>query len=68
MCCFRLHFSDFKVLFFQKKIKNLFQFTFETREGFLRKNIVAVCFQNCAVPPYSSLKRDNINNLCLCFK
>ena len=28
MCCFRLHFSDFIVLYFQK-IKNLLQFTFE---------------------------------------
>ena len=28
MCCFRLHFSDINVLFFQK-IKNLLQFTFE---------------------------------------
>ena len=27
MCCFRLHFSDFNVLF--KKIKNLLQFNFE---------------------------------------
>ena len=30
MCCFRLHFSDFNVLFFQK-IKNFSQFTFEKK-------------------------------------
>ena len=29
MCCFRLHFSDLNVLFFQKNQKNLLQFTFE---------------------------------------
>ena len=31
------------------------EITLKTREGFLRKNIVAVSFfQNCAIHPYSS--------------
>ena len=29
MCCFRLHFSDFNVLFFQKKNKKLVAVYFE---------------------------------------
>ena len=35
MCCFRLHFSDFNVLFL-KKIKNVLQFAFE-KNNLLRK-------------------------------
>ena len=36
MCCFRLHFSDFNALFFQK-IKNLLQFTFEKNNLLCKK-------------------------------
>ena len=36
MCCFRLHFSDFIVLFFEK-IKNLLQFTFEKNNLLCKK-------------------------------
>ena len=36
MCCFRLHFSDFIVLFFQK-IKNLLQVTFEKNNLLYKK-------------------------------
>ena len=35
MCCFRLHFSDFNVLFFQKKNKNVLQFTFPKKNNLL---------------------------------
>ena len=34
MCCFRLHFSDFNVLFFKK---NLLQVTFEKNNIFCKK-------------------------------
>ena len=36
MCCFRLHFSDFNVLFFEK-IKNLLQFTLKKNNLLCKK-------------------------------
>ena len=38
----------------QSHVERLIQLNFKTREGFLRKNIVAVSFfQNCAIHQYS---------------
>ena len=37
MCCFRLHFSGFIVLFFKKNKKNLLRFTFEKNNLLCKK-------------------------------
>ena len=50
MCCFRLHYSDFNVLFFQK-IKNLLQFTFEKNNLLCKKREKITCHEEKSQPP-----------------
>ena len=51
MCCFRLYFSDFNVLFFQK-IKNLLQFTFEKKNCCAKREKKITCREEKSqVPP-----------------
>ena len=50
MCCFRLHFSDFNVLFFEK-IKNLLQFTFEKNNLLRKKREKITCREEKSQPP-----------------
>ena len=50
MCCFRLHFSDFNVLFFQK-IKNLLQFTFEKKTCCAKREKKITCREETSQPP-----------------
>ena len=50
MCCSRLHFSDFNVLFF-KKIKNLLQFTFEKNNLLCKKREKITCREENSQPP-----------------
>ena len=38
MCCFRLHFSDFNVLFFQKNKKIWWKFAFEKNDFLCKKS------------------------------
>ena len=54
MCCFRLHFSDFNALFFEK-IKNLLQFNFE------KNNLL------CKKREKNNLSRGKIPKICNCF-
>ena len=49
MFCFRLHFSDFNMLF--KKIKNLLQFTFEKNNLFCKKREKITCREEKSQPP-----------------
>ena len=50
MCSFRLHFSDFNVLF-SKKIKNLLQFTFEKITCFAKREKKITCHKKKYQPP-----------------
>ena len=50
MCCFRLHFSDFNVLFFQK-IKNLLQFTLEKITCCAKREEKITCRMEKSQPP-----------------
>ena len=49
MCCFRLHFSDFNVLF--SKNKNLLQFTFEKNNLLCKKREKITCPLEKSQPP-----------------
>ena len=49
MCCFRLHFSDFNVLFFQKK--NVLQFTFEKITCCAKREKKITCREEKSQPP-----------------
>ena len=50
MCCFRLHFSDFNVLF-KKKIKNVLQFAFEKNNLLCKKREKITCHEEKSQPP-----------------
>ena len=48
MCCFRLHFSSFNVLFFSKK--NLLQVTFEKNNMLCKKREKITCLEENPSP------------------
>ena len=50
MCCFRLHFSDFNMLFFEK-IKNLLQFIFEKNNLLCKNRKKITCREEKSQPP-----------------
>ena len=54
MCCFRLHFSDFNLLFFQK-IENLLQFTLGKNNLFCKKG-EKTCRDEKSQPPPLDIK------------
>ena len=50
MCCFRLHFSDFNVLFFQK-IKKLVAVYFKKNNVLCKKREKITCHEKKSPPP-----------------
>ena len=51
MCCFCLHFFDFNVSFFSKKLKNLLQFTFEKKTCCAKREKKITCREEKSQPP-----------------
>ena len=49
MCCFRLHFSDFNVLFFENK-KNLLQFTLKKKTCCAKREKKITCREEKSQP------------------
>ena len=59
MCCSRLHFSDFIVLFCKKNKKNLLQFTFEKNNSLCKKREKKLVARKKPSPPGYQMVRTN---------